>query len=126
MLFFLFYAGDEKGGAQHPSPGPKQEGVHPAARRWPFGGGAGRHQPCPNGALLEKNGQAARRQEAAGASRWGLGPENRPSRQWAENMGPPWPGIFRPVSGPSSYGKPSVCMPQGRGGSMAAVEGPLS
>ena len=28
-----------------------------------------------------------RREEAAGASRWGLGSENRPSRRWALNTG---------------------------------------
>ena len=86
LCFFLFFTrAMRKGGAQRPSPAPKQEGIHPAARRSPFGGGAGRHQPCPNGALLEKNGQVTRREEAAGASRWGLGSENRPSRQWALN-----------------------------------------
>ena len=91
---FLFLRGRrEKGGAPSPSPAPKQEGIHPTGRRSPFGGGAGRRLPCPNGALLEKNGQVIRREEAAGASRWGLGSENRPSRQWALNMGPPWPGI---------------------------------
>ena len=91
---FLFLRGRrEKGGAPSPSPAPKQEGIHPTGRRSPFGGGAGRRPPCPNGALLEKIGRVARREEAAGASRWGLGSENRPSRQWALNMGPPWPGI---------------------------------
>ena len=87
---------------------------------------AGRRPPCPNGAPLENFGQVARREEAAGASRWGLGSENRPSRQWAENTGQLLPGIFRPVSGPNSYGKPSVGRAQGRGGSMAAVERGLS
>ena len=66
---------------------PKQQGICSGARRWPFWGGAGRRPPCPNGALLEKNGRVTRREEAAGASRWGLGSENRPSRQWALNMG---------------------------------------
>ena len=82
-----------KGGAKRSSPAPKQEAIHPAARRSPFEGGAGRCLPCPNGALLEKNGQVTRREEAAGASRWGLGSENRPSRQWALNMGQLLPGI---------------------------------
>ena len=67
---------------------PKQQGICSGARRWPFWGGAGRRPPCPNGALLEKNGRVARREEAAGASRWGLGSENRPSRRWALNNQP--------------------------------------
>ena len=90
---FLFTRAIRKGGAPRPAPAPKQEGIHPTGRRSPFGGGAGRRLPCPNGALLEKNGQATRREEAAGASRWGLGSENRPSRQWALNTGRPAPGI---------------------------------
>jgi hypothetical protein len=72
---------------------PKQQGICSGARRWPFWGGAGRRPPCPNGALLEKNGRVARRKEAAGASRWGLGSGNRPSRQRALNTGRPAPGI---------------------------------
>ena len=76
---FLFTRAMRKGGAPRPAPAPKQEGTHPTGRRSPFGGGAGRRPPCPNGALLEKNGQATRREEAAGASRWGLGSKNRPS-----------------------------------------------
>ena len=75
------------------APPPKQQAIRSSARRRPFWGGAGRRPPCPNGALLEKNGRVARREEAAGASRWGLGAENRPSRQWALNTGPPWPVI---------------------------------
>lgn len=77
---------------------------------------AGGRPPCPNGAPLEIFGGVARWEEAAGASRWGLGPEKRPSRRCAENMGPPWPGIFRSVSGPNSYGKPPIGRSQGRGG----------
>ena len=93
---FLRGGGDKRGRATPPPPpttAPNREGAQPAARRSPFGGGAGGRLPCPNGALLEKNGRVARREEAAGASRWGLGSENRPSGQWALNMGPPWPGI---------------------------------
>ena len=56
-------------------------------------GRVGRRQPCPNGAPLEIFGRVARREEAAGASRWGLGSENRPSRRWALNTGRPAPGI---------------------------------
>ena len=56
-------------------------------------GRAGRRPPCPNGAPLEIFGRVARREEAAGASRWGLGSENRPSRRWALNTGRPAPGI---------------------------------
>ena len=56
-------------------------------------GRAGRRPPCPNGAPSEIFGRVARREEAAGASRWGLGSENRPSRQWALNVGAQRPGI---------------------------------
>ena len=58
----------EKGGAPSPSPAPKQEGSHPTARRSPFGGGASRRLPCPNGALLEKNWPS----RSAGGGSWGL------------------------------------------------------
>jgi hypothetical protein len=98
------------------------EGVLPPAAV----GCAGRRPPCPNGAPLENFGGVARREEAAGASRWGPRPENRPSRRCAENMGGQPPGIFRSVSGPSSYGKPPIGRSQGRRGSMAAVEAPFS
>ena len=125
-LFFFFYAAMRKGGAPRPSPAPKQEGIHPTARRSPFGGGAGRRLPCPNGALLEKNGQVTRREEAAGASIWGLGSENRPSGQWAGNNRCQASTIFRPVSGPNSYGKPSVGRPQGRGGRWPPLRPPLA
>ena len=60
------------------------------------------------------------------ASRWGLGSENRPSRRCAENMGPPWPGIFRSVSGPNSYGKPPIGRSQGRGGRWPPLRPPLA
>ena len=56
-------------------------------------GRAGRRPPCPNGAPLDFFGRVARREEAAGASRWGLGSENRPSRRWALNTGCQAPGI---------------------------------
>ena len=94
-FFFLLlprHQGHTRSGHADPRP-PKQQGICSGARRWPFCGGAGRRPPCPNGALLEKNGRVTRREEAAGASRWGLGSENRPSRQWALNTGPPWPVI---------------------------------
>ena len=64
-----------------------------ASSRGPPVGRAGRRPPCPNGAPLEIFGRVARREEAAGASRWGLGSENRPSRRWALNMGQLLPGI---------------------------------
>ena len=64
-----------------------------ASSHGPPVGRAGRRPPCPNGAPLEIFGRVARREEAAGASRWGLGSENRPSRQWALNMGQLLPGI---------------------------------
>ena len=124
--FSFFTRAMRKGGEPRPSPAPKQEGIHPTGRRSPFGGGAGRRLPCPNGALLEKNGQVTRREEAAGASIWGLGSGNRPSGQWAGNNRCQASTIFRPVSGPNSYGKPSVGRAQGREGSMAAVERGLS
>ena len=98
------------------------EGVLPPAAV----GCAGRRPPCPNGAPLENFGGVARWEEAAGASRWGLGPENRPSRRCAENMGPPWPGIFRSVSGPNSYGKPPIGRSQGRGGGWPPLRPPLA
>ena len=60
-------------------------------------GRAGRRPPCPNGAPLENFGGVARREEAAEASRWGLGPKNRPSGRCAENTGAQRPGIFRSV-----------------------------
>ena len=124
---FPFMRATTKGGVPRPAPAQKKEGHCPAARRSPFGGGAGRRPPCPNGALLEKNGRVTRREEAAGASRWGLGSRNRPLRRWAENTGRPAPGIFRPVSGPNSYGKPPTHWQVARqGGSMAAVEAPFS
>ena len=83
VLFFLFFreAGPKcktgAGGADPPPP--KQQVIRSGARWRPFLGGAGRRPPCPNGALLEKNGRVARREGAAGASRWGLGSKNRPS-----------------------------------------------
>ena len=94
-FFFLLlprHQGNMRAGHADPRP-PKQQGICSGARRWPFWGGAGRRPPCPNGALLEKNGRVTRREEAAGASRWGLGSENRPSRRWALNTGRPAPGI---------------------------------
>ena len=75
------------------APPPKQQAIRSSARRRPFWGGAGRRPLCPNGALLEKNGWVARREEAAGASRWGLWSENRPSRRCALNTGALRPGI---------------------------------
>ena len=93
VAFFLFAAKGRRGGRRAEAPAPKQGAIRSAARRRHFGGGAGRRPPCPNGALLEKIGRVARREEAAGASRWGLGSENRPSRQWALNMGQLLPGI---------------------------------
>ena len=91
--FSFFTRAMRKGGARRSSPAPKQEEIHPAARRSPFEGGAGRCLPCPNGALLEKIGRVARREEAAGASRPGLGSKNRPSRRCALNNGCQAPGI---------------------------------
>ena len=114
------------GALRNEAPPPKQQAIRSSARRRPFWGGAGRRPPCPNGALLEKNGWVARREEAAGASRWGLGSENRPARRCAENKGALRPGIFRSVSGPNSYGKPLHRQAAGQGGSMAAVETPFS
>ena len=89
-------------------------------------GRAGRRPPCPNGAPLEIFGRVARREEAAGASRWGLGPGKRPSRRCAENTGRPAPGIFRSVSGPNSYGKPPIGRSQGRGGRWPPLRPPLA
>ena len=65
--FSFFTRATIQGGVPRPAPAQKKEGHCPAARRSPFGGGAGRRPPCPNGALLEKNGWVARREEAAGA-----------------------------------------------------------
>ena len=89
-------------------------------------GCAGRRLPCPNGAPLENSGGVARREEAAGASRWGLGPENRPLRRCAENMGAQRPGIFRSVSGPNSHWKPPIGRSQGRGGRWPPLRPPLA
>ena len=54
--FSFFTRATIKGGVSRPAPAPKKEENRPAARRSPFGGGAGRRPLCPNGALLEKNG----------------------------------------------------------------------
>ena len=103
--FFFFLAAEGIGGRGHSAPRPRPQSSRPFAQA-PVGGpsgAAGRRPPCPNGALLEKNGRVTRREEAAGASRWGLGSENRPSRRCAENNRCQAPGIFRSVSGPNSY-----------------------
>ena len=94
-FFACFFFGEEgkgAGGARKEAMRWEQERVR-FLPRGPRGNRAGRCPPCPNGAPLEFFGGVARREEAARASRWGLGSENRPSRQWALNMGPPWPGI---------------------------------
>ena len=97
-----------------------------ASSHGPPVGRAGRCPPCPNGAPLEIFGRVARREEAAGASRWGLGSENRPSRRCAENNRCQAPGIFRSVSGPNSYGKPPIGRSQGRGGQWPPLRAPLA
>ena len=66
--FSFFYAGDDQRGRFAPSPRPEEGGNCPAARRSPFGGGAGRRPPYPNGALIRKNWPS---RSAAGGS-WGL------------------------------------------------------
>ena len=126
VAFFSFtprHQGHTRARRTDPRP-PKQQGICSGARRWPFWGGAGRRPPCPNGALLEKNGWVARREEAAGASRWGLWSENRPSRRCAGNKGGQPPVIFRSVSGPNSHGKPSIGRAQqGRGSRWRPLRG---
>ena len=89
LWLFSFFSRRQghKGELRTESPPPKQQVIRSSARRRPFWGGAGRRPPCPNGALLEKNGWVARREEAAGASRWGMWSDNRPSRRCALNMG---------------------------------------
>ena len=124
LLFFFARRG--RGRAVH---GRRQRGRSATRHASSHGapeGRAGRRPPCPNGAPLDFFGRVARREEAAGASRWGLGSENRPSRRCAENTGQLLPGIFRSVSGPNSYGKPPIGRSQGRGGGWPPLRPPLA
>ena len=91
--FFAFPARRERGPGAHERRQCGRSGAGRASSHGAPVGCAGRRRPCPNGAPLEIFGRVARREEAAGASRRGLGSENCPSRRWALNNGPPWPGI---------------------------------
>ena len=91
--FFAFPARRERGPGAHERRQCGRSGAGRASSHGAPVGCAGRRRPCPNGAPLEIFGRVARREEAAGASRWGLGSENRPSRRWALNTGCQAPGI---------------------------------
>ena len=91
--FFAFPARRERGPGAHERRQCGRSGAGRASSHGAPVGRAGRRPPCPNGAPVEIFGRVARREEAAGASRWGLGSENRPSRRWALNTGRPAPGI---------------------------------
>ena len=114
LVFFFGEGGMGRGAHERIRRGGSGEGR--ASSHEAPAGRAGRRPPCPNGAPLENFGGVARREEAAEASRWGLGPKNRPSGRCAENTGAQRPGIFRSVSGPNSHGKPPNGRSQGRGG----------
>ena len=91
--FLLFRRGGKEGRGAHERRQCGRSGAGRASSHGAPVGCAARRRPCPNGAPLEIFGRVARREEAAGASRRGLGSENCPSRRWALNNGPPWPGI---------------------------------
>ena len=125
MLFFPARRGRGRGAHERRRRGRSRTG-RASSHGAPVGRAGRRPPPCPNGAPLEIFGRVARREEAAGASRWGLGSENRPSRRCAENTGQLLPGIFRSVSGPNSYGKPPIGRSQGRGGGWPPLRPPLA
>ena len=93
IFCLLFFRRGGKGGGVRAKGGSGRSGARRASSHGAPVGRAGRRPPGPNGAPLEIFGQVSRREEAAGASRRGLGSENRPSRRWALNMGRPAPGI---------------------------------
>ena len=93
IFCLLFFRRGGEGGGVRTKGGSGRSGARRASSHGAPVDRAGRRQPCPNGAPLENFGRVARREEAAGASRWGLGSENRPSRRWALNTGRPAPGI---------------------------------
>ena len=79
QIFCLLFFGEEgKGlGAHERKQGGRSGAGRASSHRAPVGR-AGRRRPCPNGAPLEIFGRVSRREEAAGASRWGLGSEIAP------------------------------------------------
>ena len=87
---------------------------------------AGRRPPCPNGAPLEIFGQVARREEAAGASRWGLGVRKLPLETMGAKYGAAAAGYLAPGFGSELVREAPHRQVARQGGSMAAVETPFS